>query len=519
MPAAVAEPVINIGPNSDPQARFLASEADITIYGGAAGGGKTFGMLLDPLQHVDVRGFRAVYFRRTDAETTKPGGLWDESTGLYPLKAGKPNLNKLLWKFPSGSRIDFDHLQYDSTCQNWRSAQICGMYYDQLETFTSYQFWYMLSRNRSVCGIRPYIKATVNPDPDSWVRKFLAWWIDDDTGYPIPERDGVIRWFIRDGDELIWASTKEELLEREGVGEDDPLSVTFIKADLFDNVDLMEKDPKYLGSLKALTWVERMRLLGGNWNVRYTSGNIFRRSIFRIVYARPHLITVARAWDLASTKKTDQNNPDWTCGTYVGLDEQCRIFIMEQVRLQEGAAVVEQAIKTTAERDGFTVPIGIEQEGGASGKGWPDSIIRNLLGGYIANFWPPNGDKVSRSKVLAAQAEVGNVYLYNPGQPGSHCQWIEEFLNEAENFPPKSGGHDDRVDSAVLGYEMCLGGFGATGWETQDNATDGLRIGGRRVPEGVFGIVDDSEDRRRRVMDELHGQGEYDRFRPDGENF
>ena len=55
----------------------------------------------------------------------------------------------------------------------------------------------MLSRNRSTCGVTPYVRATCNPDADSWVAKFIEWWIDQDTGYPIPERSGKLRWFIR----------------------------------------------------------------------------------------------------------------------------------------------------------------------------------------------------------------------------------------------------------------------------------------------------------------------------------
>ena len=48
----------------------------------------------------------------------------------------------------------------------------------------------------------PYIRATCNPDADSWVADLLQWWIDQDTGFPIPERAGKVRWFIRSGDEL-----------------------------------------------------------------------------------------------------------------------------------------------------------------------------------------------------------------------------------------------------------------------------------------------------------------------------
>lgn len=72
----------------------------------------------------------------------------------------------------------------------------------------------MMSRNRSTCGVRPYIRATCNPDADSWVAELIAWWIDQDTGYPIPERSGRIRYFIRYDDKMIWGDTRQELVSK-----------------------------------------------------------------------------------------------------------------------------------------------------------------------------------------------------------------------------------------------------------------------------------------------------------------
>lgn len=62
-----------------------------------------------------------------------------------------------------------------------------------------------------MCGVRPYVRATCNPDADSWVAEFISWWIDPETGFAIPERAGVLRWFIRIGDTIIWGDSPEEL--------------------------------------------------------------------------------------------------------------------------------------------------------------------------------------------------------------------------------------------------------------------------------------------------------------------
>ena len=71
----------------------------------------------------------------------------------------------------------------------------------------------MVSGNRSTCGVRPYIRATCNPDADSWVADFLAWWIDPESGQPIPERAGVLRYCIRVAGNIVWADRPEELMQ------------------------------------------------------------------------------------------------------------------------------------------------------------------------------------------------------------------------------------------------------------------------------------------------------------------
>src|SRR6516162_8935689 len=102
-------PTISAQPG--PQTDFLRSPADICIYGGAAGGGKTVGLIFEPLRHVcRVPGFSAVFFWRTTPQITNPGGLWDESLNFYSRFGGTPLHHAHEWRWKRGGKIKFSHL-------------------------------------------------------------------------------------------------------------------------------------------------------------------------------------------------------------------------------------------------------------------------------------------------------------------------------------------------------------------------------------------------------------------------
>jgi hypothetical protein len=327
---AVSEEGLEIRPQPGPQELFLSSPADVAIIGGSVFGGKTWSLVVEPLRHAHVPGFTFVAFRREMPEHTNPGGMWDETLKWYPALGGVPREHVHEWSFPSetpgkaGAEGKFASLPYEKNLDDWKGAQIACLLFDQLETFLEKMFFVMLSRNRSTCGVRPYARASCNPDPDSFLASFLAWWIDDE-GWAIPERSGIVRWFIRVHDSIEWSTVtwdpcgtddfvmkelaaQADLEERfHGQGAD-ALSVTFVLARLQDNAIGNELDPDYARKVRAMPSVEQKRLFGGdrggNWKVRATAGTLFNRANFTTVLGtRPtDVVQWVRYWDKAGTE-------------------------------------------------------------------------------------------------------------------------------------------------------------------------------------------------------------------------
>lgn len=281
------EPEI-IKPQAGFQEDVLACPADIAIIGGAAGVGKTFSLLLESLKHIEDPDFGAVYFRKNMQLIRAEGGLWDESLKLFPKFEGEPLESILKWHFPDptldgkrGASIQFRGIENENDLSNWQGSQIPLIIFDELTEFTQKMFFFMISRNRGMCSIKPYVRASCNPDPDSWVANFIAWWIDQDTGYPIKERAGKLRYMLNYKDQIVWGNTKEEVIKKcpdafndpkfieSGIKNEDLIkSVTFIPGDIYDNKILLQHDPGYLGSLNSMDEADQARFLHGNWKVR-----------------------------------------------------------------------------------------------------------------------------------------------------------------------------------------------------------------------------------------------------------
>jgi len=443
---------MELRPQPGPQTDFLRTEADIAIYGGAAGGGKSWALLAEPIRHIKNPKFGAVIFRRTTTQIRNEGSLWDESVNVYPYLGGKPKEMTLEWKFPSGASISMSHLEHEKSVANYQGSQIALQLFDELTHFSESQFFYMLSRNRSTCGVRPYVRATCNPDADSWVANFIEWWIDQDTGYAIPERSGKIRWFVRVGSTIIWADHPDELSEYRMPNENGdmvpipPKSVTFIASKLTDNKILMQADPGYMANLMSLPLVERERLLGGNWKIRPSAGLYFQRDWVKVIDIAPHDMQMVRAWDLAATPLDGTNDPDGTSSVKMGKTPDGKIVVCDATLDHLGPKSVETKVLRLAENDGYETTIDIAQDPGQAGKSQIQSYS-TLLQGYEMRSSTETGSKITRFSAFSAQAEAGNVYVVRGA-------WNDMWFNHLEGFPEMA--HDDPVDATSRAYNQLI---------------------------------------------------------------
>lgn len=451
-----------LGPQAGPQTMFMASSADIIVYGGAAGGGKTYALLLEGLRHKDVKNFGAVIFRHNYNQITAEGGLWDASQKIFSqVPDAEPRKSpKLHWRFAGGSKLTFAHIEREEDLQSWMGTEIAYIGFDELTHFSKHMFLYMLSRNRTTCGVRPYVRATCNPDADSWVADLISWWIDQDTGYPIPERSGQIRWMSVISDVIYFHATRKESVEHAislGIEPDKaeimPKSFTFIASSLEDNKALMESDPGYMANLMAMTEVDMERLLKGNWKIKPAAGSFFKRTqVGEMLTQIPNdLVAVCRGWDLAATDKDENDEAAFTAGVLMGRRSNGRFVILDVINKQLKAGDVRNLVKMTTQMDNAKyqfVRERLPQDPGQAGKEQAQSYMA-MLAGYDITIKAESGDKATRAEPMAAQWQHGMFDVVIG-------EWNEAYFNQLESFPDSK--FKDMVDASSSAFnEITLG--------------------------------------------------------------
>jgi len=260
LPAAVADLVedseVVFQPNPGPQEEFLSAGERDVLYGGAAGGGKSFALLADPLRYCHNTNHRGLLLRRTLDELTE---LIDKSRQLYPkaFPGAKFRESKSTWHFPSGATIWFTYLDKDKDVTRFQGQAFNWIGIDEITQYPTPYVWdYLRSRLRSTdpeLQQHLYMRCTANPGGVGgwWVKKMYIDGTPENKAYPAFDLDT--------GKPFVWPHNHEKAGQ--------PLFYRkFVPARLTDNPHLMA-DGQYESMLRSLPEVERKRLLEGDWDV------------------------------------------------------------------------------------------------------------------------------------------------------------------------------------------------------------------------------------------------------------
>ena len=242
-------------PNPGPQTEFLSASEREVLYGGSAGGGKSYAMLADPLHGLNDPNFSGLLVRHTTEELRE---LIQKSQELYPraIPGIKWSERKSQWISPRGGRLWMSYLDKDMDVTRYQGQAFNWIGFDELTQWPSPFAWdYMRSRLRSASSMELglYMRATTNPGGSghSWVKKMF---ID-----PAPYNKPFWATNIETGEEIKYpaghSKAGQSLFKRR-----------FIPASLFDNPYLAESGD-YEAMLLSLPEHQRKQLLEGNWDV------------------------------------------------------------------------------------------------------------------------------------------------------------------------------------------------------------------------------------------------------------
>jgi hypothetical protein len=257
-------------PLPGPQFDAYHSQADITGYGGAAGGGKTdllAGLVLTAHK-------RSVIFRREKAQTERI------IQRLTDLLGGTDGLNsqKGIWQLPERRLLELAGLDNPGDERRWQGRDHDLKAYDEVTEMREAQVRYTMGWNRSDDpNVRSRVLMTFNPPTTAegrWVLDFFAPWLDDK--HLDPAQPGELRWFTTIGDKDLEVPGPEPFVLVDGEPSYDfdpkehrpeevitPRSRTFIPSRVTDNPYYMATG--YIATLQGLPEPLRSQMLTGNF--------------------------------------------------------------------------------------------------------------------------------------------------------------------------------------------------------------------------------------------------------------
>lgn len=472
-PKKVVDQGVMFSPASEKQEKFLNSDVFLTVYGGAAGSGKSYMGLMRFLRYVHDPLFAGYVFRKNATDMKGGGGLFQTACRMFQAYDPAVTYTKqpMCIMFPSGATINFTGLDGDAGMNSIQGIEISAAMLDEATHFTEAEVLWIMSRLRGKVSMEPCMWLTCNPDPDS----FLCEWLEPNylyprgkvldgelvEGRPDPDLDGQLLYFLRgDGDKMIWGHDRDVMIsqyganylkDRDGKTTCNPKSFRFISATCLDNPPLLEANPNYISTLANLPRVNRERLLFGNWFAREEEAGYWKREWCEIVPHPPQEVHKrVRAWDIAGSKPTEAApDPDWTAGVLMSRGKDGYYYIedvvRDRIRILEVLELIAQVAKEDIEYCSSVIHTFIPQDPNASGQWtaqqWVNELASRGIGVKTISTVGAKS-KLQRFLPFCAVSEQGLVKIVKG-------EWNLEFFNELESFTGerRSRMHDDQVDA------------------------------------------------------------------------
>lgn len=445
------------GPQQGPQTLFAQCGADIGIYCGEVGSGKTFALVNELGRWSHIPHYVGAGFRRQHKQLVGGGSLWDVAGKTWPKLDPRVRMPEHTAHWPTKASVEFHHchLEGDKTDHDGKEYAVLAL--DELAHFSETQFWYLFMRNRSTCGVQPYTRATAMASPDTWLHDFVKPWLIDER-WPNHEQSGRIRYMLRDGrDRILWFDSERDAHDHDADAL--PISVAIVHARTKDNVELLAHDKKYLSKLGALTAFERATKRDADWGARPESAGMFDRTWFHIRDRLPSEMVrfSVRGWDKAATKKTYGTNtyaddPDWTAGVRLDVLRNGEVVVSDVVAVQERPDKVDALLEHTAVADGphVTQALWIDPAGAGLYDEHHTRAVLSRAKGCGPQVYHPVGKTNVKKYAAPVSAYAG------PDTPGGmsvvRATWNGPFFSELEQFPLEKDEHgnkihDDRVSA------------------------------------------------------------------------
>jgi len=473
------------GATSYKQALFLNHDSFLTVYGGAAGSGKSYTGLLKFLKWCDDPDFVGYVFRLHATDLKKEGGAFWTAVKIFQAfrKGVTYTQQPMVIRFPSGASVSFIGMDDKAGREAIQGIEISAAMCDEATHFNEDDIWWIISRLRTNANMSPCIWLTCNPDPHSFILKWIqsyyinpeGTYVNDELveGRPIEEHNGDERYYLRVGNDLHWGSSFEELYEAHhhkfgidpytGKNMCKPRSFRFIGATCFDNPEMLKKNPDYVSSLASQPRVTMERLLMGNWLAVEEESGYFKRSW--VSMRNPHdpkdmsylkdVIRRVRAYDLAGSIPSEAYpNPDWTVGVLIAKTKQGDYIVEDVVRWRKRSGESLEEIIRVAKDDNKRygkVQLYLPQDPGQAGQ--ETRIFRAKL--FAGEGLKVKFIKVSSKKNKLIRFEPFSNAAENEIVSVVKADWNDEYFSELEGFDLVSKTRkDDQVDATSDSFNV-----------------------------------------------------------------